>query len=514
MTAFSRYLGNAGLTFAIAANASAATIEFNRDVRPILTENCFACHGPDPASRKAGLHLDTREGAMAKKAIVSGDAAASELIKRILSSDPDEQMPPPESHKKLTDEQKQTLADWIDAGAKWQAHWAFIAPKRPIVPQPTGIREWGRNPIDHFVLATQRDQGLKPNSIADKHTLARRAALDVTGLPPEPEALAAFLADDHEGAFGRFVEALIASRHSGEHRARYWLDAARYGDTHGMHVDNYREMWPYRDWVVQAFNDNMPFDQFVVEQLAGDLLPNPTQEQRIATGFSRCNITTSEGGAIPEELNVRYMVDRVETTSTVFLGLTTGCAVCHDHKYDPISQKEFYSLGAFFNNTTQPPMDGNEKDTPPVVVLPNDELKGEWNGLLASREQLRKQLDKIAADADLKAWWAGRQHMGDHPVADDGLLLWLPLTERESDKVALPKDARWADAHPAGRRGMRFDKSGGLKADLPALRTDEAFSISFWVRAPDKLQSSTILDQLSSVPIGTDGKKKHAIIRG
>jgi mono/diheme cytochrome c family protein len=511
MTAFSRNLALAGLAFAFAPDTAAATIEFNRDIRPILTENCFACHGPDPASRKAGLNLATREGAMGKKAVVSGNATASELIKRILSADPDEQMPPPDSHKKLTAGQKQILSDWIDAGAQWQAHWAFIAPVRASVPEPEGIKKWGRNPIDHFVLATQRNLGLEPNSGADKHTLARRAALDVTGLPPEAETLAAFLADDGDRAFGRYVETLIASKHSGEHRARYWLDAARYGDTHGMHVDNYREIWPYRDWVVQAFNDNMPFNRFVVEQLAGDLLPNATQDQRIATGFSRCNITTSEGGAIPEELNVRYMVDRVETTSTVFLGLTTGCAVCHDHKYDPISQKEFYSLGAFFNNTTQPPMDGNEKDTPPVVVLPSDENKKEWNSLLASRVKFREQLDKISAEADLKAWWAGRQHMGDHPVADDGLLLWLPLTERERDKNALAKDAHWADTHPAGRRGMRFDKSGGLKADLPALRTDEPFSISFWVRAPDKLQSSTIFDQLSSVPVGTDGKKKHAI---
>lgn len=511
MTAFSRNLAIAGLAFTFAANAAAANIEFNRDIRPILSENCFACHGPDPASRKAGLRLDTREGAMAKMAVAPGDSSGSKLIKRILSDDPDEQMPPPEAHKKLTAGQKQTLADWIDAGAQWQAHWAFIAPRRPTVPHPKGVKDWGRNPIDHFVLATQLELGLTPNSEAYKHDLARRAALDVTGLPPEADALAAFLADDADGAFGRYVESLIASKHAGEHRARYWLDAARYGDTHGMHVDNYREMWPYRDWVVNAFNSNMPFDQFVVEQLAGDLLPNPTQDQRIATGFSRCNITTSEGGAIPEELNVRYMVDRVETTSTVFLGLTAGCAVCHDHKYDPLSQKEFYSLGAFFNNTTQPPMDGNEKDTPPVVVLPSDKMKDEWNGLLASRARLRKQLDTISVEADLKAWWAERQRMGDHPVADDGLLLWLPLTERESDKVALPKDARWADTHPAGRRGMRFDKAGGLTAELPALRTDEPFSISFWVRAPDKLQSSTILDQLSSVPVGKDGKKKNAI---
>ena len=489
--------------------AHGAPIEFNRDIRPILSDNCFACHGPDSGSRKAGLRFDTAAGA--KDAVKPGDPAGSELVRRITSSDPEERMPPADSHKQLTGTQKQLLHDWIKSGAKWQAHWAFIAPQRPSVPHPAGIREWARNPIDHFVLAKLHEMKMQPNPPADRHTLARRAALDVTGLPPAANALAAFASDKRKDAFSRHVKTLLASEHAGEHRARYWLDAARYGDTHGMHVDNYREMWPYRDWVVRAFNSNKPFDKFVIEQIAGDLLPKPNLDQRIATGFSRCNITTSEGGAIPEELNVRYMVDRVETTATVFLGLTAGCAVCHDHKYDPLSQKEFYSLGAFFNNTTQPPMDGNEKDTPPVVVLPDGELKDEWNQLMATRRKLRQELASAPADNTLKTWWAGRQHMGDHPIDADRLILWHPLTEREADRTPLPKDSSWADQHPAGRRGMRFDKAGGLQVDAPALRSDEPLTVSFWIKAPDKLLSTTILEQLTSVTTGKDKKTKQQL---
>ncbi len=493
----------------LSALFSEAAIEFNRDIRPILSENCLACHGPDTGSRKAGLRLDVASGA--EDVVQPGKPGRSELISRINSSNPDEVMPPPDSHKKLTTAQKKLLADWIKEGAEWQAHWAFITPARPKVPNPKGVKDWANNPIDHFVLSKLRELKMEPNKSADRHTLARRAALDVTGLPPTRKSVDRYVKDKRSGAFRHFFEGLLKSEHAGEHRARYWLDAARYGDTHGMHVDNYREMWPFRDWVVDAFNANKPFNSFVVEQIAGDLLPKPSIDQRIATGFSRCNISTSEGGAIPEELRVRYMVDRVDTTSTVFLGLTAGCAVCHDHKYDPLSQKEFYSLGAFFNNITEPPMDGNEKDTPPVVVLPKDDLKREWDGLLKKRADLRGKLDGIAADADIQKWWNNRQHMGDHPVASDKLLLFAPLTEREADSTPVPKNARWASTHPAGRRGMRFDAAGGLQVNAPASRSDEPLTVSFWIRAPDKLLSTTILEQLVSVEDPKNKKKKHTL---
>lgn len=494
--------------------AAADEIGFNEHIRPLLSENCFACHGPDSAGRKGDLRLDQREAATESGAITPGDAGSSELIARIMTDDPDLVMPPADSGKTLTEEDKRLLAAWIQAGAEYQKHWAFLKPTRPAVPVTAASEAWASSPIDHFVLQKLEEQNLSPNPPANHHVLARRAALDVTGLPPSPEALAGLAADSSSEAWPAYIATLMKSPHAGEHRGRFWLDAARYGDTHGMHVDNYREIWPYRDWVIRAFNDNMPFDQFVVEQIAGDLLPNPTQDQLIATGFSRCNITTSEGGAIPAELDVRYMVDRVETTSTVFLGLTAGCAVCHDHKYDPISQREFYQLGAFFNNTTTPAMDGNQKDTPPVVALPDENFQAEWQDLLQRRSQLRQKLESVAADtAD---WWADRNRSLRHPVSDESLILSLPLTESEQETTGLPEGARWATEHPAGHRGMIFGDTGRLTAALPEYRTDQPLSISFWYRTPDRLMSTTLLDHTSRTESTTkeDGTTVPGKIRG
>ena len=503
--------------------AADTPVRFNDDVRPILSEYCFSCHGPDSASRKADLRLDLRVAAIESGAVKPGDAGESELIARINSSDPDVVMPPPDSDKTLSREHKQVLTNWINAGAEWQKHWAFIKPVRPEVPafdqQSPDAAKWARNAIDRFILDKLADRELEPNGPADRHVLARRAALDVTGLPPTREMLEQFVADSSDDAWEQYVDRLLASEHAGEHRARYWLDAARYGDTHGMHVDNYREIWPYRDWVVKAFNANMPFDRFVIEQIAGDLLPDPTTDQLIATGFNRCNITTSEGGAIPAELEVRYMVDRVETTATVFLGLTAGCAVCHDHKYDPISQREFYQLGAFFNNTTTPAMDGNQKDTPPVVTLPSDDHKPEWGSLLQRRKQLRSAI--AAARPDVQSWWLSRARIVEHPVSADKLLLEMPLSpavgdaadgagrvktasgEGQGDPVKLPASASPATDHPAGRRGVRFGDGGVITADLPKLRTDEPLTVSFWYRTPDRLMSTSVFDHTFK----TDDKK-------
>ncbi len=479
---------------ALAENRSSVEqIRFNEHIRPILSEYCFACHGPDSGSRKGELRLDVREAAVESGAVTAGDADNSELIARITSDDPDLVMPPPDSRKTLQPEHKLLLVQWIREGAEYENHWSFIKPQRAAVPKSAGNEVWSSNAIDHFILQKLDGQKLKPNAAAERHVLARRAALDVTGLPPTPDMLEDFIAESSVDAWPKYIDRLLQSEHAGEHRARYWLDAARYGDTHGMHVDNYREMWPYRDWVVRAFNANMPFDRFVVEQLAGDLLPEPTQDQLIATGFSRCNITTSEGGAIPAELDVRYMVDRVETTATVFLGLTAGCAVCHDHKYDPISQREFYQLGAFFNNTTTPAMDGNQKDTPPVVTLPSAEFVQEWDDLLAQRTRLDSEFHALSSD--VAAWWPSRNQDIAHPVSADELLASLPLTEGEGDAVALPESADWATEHPAGRRGMRFGEKGQLTADLPSLRTDEPLTISFWYRTPERLMSMTVFDQ-------------------
>ncbi len=390
-------------------SADAATIEYNRDIRPILTENCFSCHGADSASRKAGLRLDSFEEATAQRAdsvpaIIPGNPKESELIRRVFADD-DDLMPPTDSHKKLTRAQKDLLKQWIAAGAEYQPHWAFVAPVRPELPRVKNAK-WVKNPIDRFILARLEQEGLKPALEADRRTLARRVSLDLTGLPPEPEIVETFVADSTPDAYEKLVDHLLATVKWGEHRARYWLDAARYGDTHGIHIDNYREMWTYRDWVINAFNENMPFDQFTIEQLAGDLLPQPTLEQKIATGFNRCNITTSEGGAIDEEYLVLYTRDRTETTSQVWLGLTAGCAVCHDHKYDPLSQKEFYQLAAFFNNTTQKAMDGNVKDTPPIVVVARPEERARWDELQAEIPIAKKRIDdhKVAVRPTFDLW--------------------------------------------------------------------------------------------------------------
>ena len=458
-------LGGPVIVFSLAAQALAvppADLRFNGHIRPILAENCLACHGADAGSREADLRLDTREGAIESGAIVPGDAEASDVIARIVSDDPDYRMPPPGSRKELDDLEKQTLIRWVNEGASWEPHWSFISPSRPELPVVDGAAAWARNPIDYFVFSKLKEQGLAPNEPADVYTLLRSAALDITGLPPTAGQREAFLRDQREDAFDHYVDMLLQTPHAGEHRARYWLDAARYGDTHGMHVDNYREIWPYRDWVIRAFSRNMPFDQFVIEQIAGDLLPDATVDQQIATGFSRCNITTSEGGAIPDELNVRYMVDRVETTATVFLGLTAGCAVCHDHKYDPLAQREFYQMGAFFNNTTQPAMDGNMKDTPPVIVLPAKEYEEEWQSLQERRATLRRELRDWKTAA--ASWWPVREHHATSPIADDQLALFLPLTQDTDDGLVLPEGAEWAKDHPNGAAvsDLRTKSSGKL----------------------------------------------------
>ena len=324
------------------------------------------------------LRLDTKEGIFGERKngtpIVPGKPEDSLLYQRITATTPARRMPPERSHKTLTAKQIETIGRWIQEGATWKEQWAFIAPVRT-EPPAVDAKEWVRNPIDSFILARLEAAGLQPAPEADRRTMIRRLSLDLTGLPPDPSEVEAFVNDSAPDAYEKLVDRLLASSRYGEHRARYWLDAARYADTHGIHIDNYREMWPYRDWVIQAFNRNLSFDRFTVEQLAGDLLPNRTLDQQVASGFQRCNVTTNEGGSIRDEVAAMYAKDRADTTGTVWLGLTVGCATCHDHKFDPILQKEFYSLTAFFRNTTQQPMDGNIPDTPPLLVVPRPEDK-------------------------------------------------------------------------------------------------------------------------------------------
>lgn len=385
--------------FTLIPRASAQDeIEFNRDVRPILAANCFECHGFDVKTRKADRRLDTAEGAYAEHdgsiAVKPGDLAGSELWNRITSTDTEVLMPPPESKKTLTDTEKETLRRWIEQGARYQKHWSFEPPKSSKIPE-VQAREWVRNPVDAFILAKLEQQKLTPQREADREVLIRRVAFTLTGLPPTIAEVDEYLNDASSDAYEKMVDRFLASPHFGEEQARQWLDVARYADTHGLHLDNEREMWAYRDWVVRAFNQNLPFDEFTKWQLAGDLLPEPTQDQLIATGFNRCNVTTSEGGAISEEWRYRYAVDRTSTTMQTWMGLTAGCAVCHDHKYDPVTQRDFYSMYSFFYSTSDPAMDGNISTTSPFLKVPTAEQKA----ALEAAQQLAITSKKALEDA-------------------------------------------------------------------------------------------------------------------
>lgn len=473
-----------------------ASVQYNRDIRPILNDNCFACHGPDSASREAGLRLDVRDEAVDMMAIVPGDPDSSEMIDRIhRGADDDMAMPPIDGHKRLSDEQKQLLVQWVREGAEYQPHWSLVAPTRPELPAVSNPA-WVRNEIDRFVLAKLDSAGLQPAEEADRRTLARRLSLDLTGLPPSPEEVEAFVNDTSPDYYRRYVDRLLESVRWGEHRARYWLDYARYADTHGIHFDNFREIWSYRDWVINAFNRNLPFDEFSIEQLAGDLLPEPSLDQQVATGFNRCNITTNEGGVIEEEYKVLYARDRTETTSLVWMGMTTGCAVCHDHKFDPISQKDFYSLSAFFNNTTQPVMDGNVPNTPPIIPVPAvadrerfaalpAELAAAREAVQSARRAARESFDAQSGAIDAAAVSVS--------VPAENLVLHAPLAGpaeagTESLGPLTPSagsgELKWEPGHTASESLEITDEATLVAAEAGDFERDSAFTVSAWVWLP------------------------------
>ena len=357
------------LFFTTAQAITPVRVEFNREIRPILSEHCYACHGPDEGKRKAGLRLDLEENAFrelksGQRALVAGDLQHSSLVARIISTDPEELMPPAKQGKPLSLVQIDLLKRWVQQGAQWQKHWSFIPPIQPSLPSVKDSR-WGHNEVDRFVLSRLEKDGLKPQPEADRVTLLRRATLDLTGLPPTIEEVDAFLADGSAKAYDRLVDRLLESKHYGERLAQNWLDLARFADTSGYHFDGVRFQWLWRDWVIDSFNKDKPYDQFTVEQLAGDLLPNATLEQRLATGFVRNNMTNDEGGADPDEYLNKYVVDRVNTVGAVWMGMTVGCTECHDHKYDPMSTREFYQLYAFFHNVPEKGLDRIRTDNPP-----------------------------------------------------------------------------------------------------------------------------------------------------
>ena len=371
----------------LAGSAEEDSIDFAREVLPILSNKCFVCHGPD--AEEDEVRLDSFEGATADlggyKAIDPDAPEKSELFHRI--HDTDDPMPPAKSEKQLTLREKDVLSRWAKSGGAYTKHWAFVRPEK------THGEKAG---VDFFVEERLKKEGFKPAIQASSDVLARRAALVLTGLPPESEQLSRFLADKTPKSYGKLIDELLASSRFGEHQARYWLDAVRYGDTHGLHLDNRRGIFPYRDWVVKAFNENLPFDEFITLQLAGDLLPKPSLEQLVATGYVRMNPTTSEGGAIPAEFQAKNNFDRTENLGTVFLGMTLNCARCHTHKFDPITQQEYYQLLAFFNSTAESPMDGNAYIYAPVIEVPsNKEGWEKWGPLEIKRSELLAKTDKI-----------------------------------------------------------------------------------------------------------------------
>lgn len=480
----------------------AAPPQFSRDVRPILAQACFHCHGPDAAHRQADLRLDEEAGL--RTAFTPRDLAKSEAWRRIQSTDPMERMPPPESPHQLKPAQIETLRKWVEAGAEWQGHWAFIPPAKPPVPAVKDTR-WGAHPIDAFVLARLETEGLRPQPEADRERLLRRVSFDLTGLPPTPAEIDAFLGDRDEKAFERVVDRLLSSEHFGERMALAWLDAARYGDSSVFHADGPRDMWAWRDWTIRAYNRNLPFDRFTIEQLAGDLLPDANDDTRIATGFLRNNATTDEGGAIAEEFRVEYAIDRVKTTSVVWMGLTMECGQCHNHKYDPITQQDYYRFFAYFNQSADPGMQTRGGNQAPLVSVIDPAAQRASAALAAQLPPLEAKLAERAqaAEPEFLAWAkqeAEKRREG--PALPGNPLVYAALDESsgaeatavisgEPRKVKVEGKPQWT----AGKSGGAFQLDGATHLDLGDVANferTESFSYGAWVKPAGKSNGAFI----------------------
>lgn len=453
--------------------AAGHTLDFNQDVQPILAANCFSCHGPDPQMRKAGLRLDLEESALKKRpghpdAIVPGHPEKSELIKRIQSTDPHHLMPQNSEGqaKPMKPEDIAVLREWIKEGAVYRPHWAFEKPVRPQLP-PEARDAWVRNPIDAFVLARMKKEGLQPSPQADRPTLIRRVTLDLTGLLPTPAEVKAFVADKSPQAYEHMVDNLLSRPSFGEQRARYWLDYARYADTYGLHFDNNRFISPYRDYVIRAFNTNKPFDKFAMEQIAGDLMPATSIDPLVASGYVRLGVSSNEGGTIPEELRVNIARERTEAFGGAFMGLTVGCAVCHDHKYDPTSQKDFYALSAFFNNLDEQPFNGDRPVWAPVARIPREESRDAYDRLLGYRSQLAAKLDAMHRNghALVQQWLQSRQNPP-LPVVTDKLTLRLRLDEGGGDVVRNSAPHAQPASFPLGKSKGQWGETTWLWPDF------------------------------------------------
>jgi hypothetical protein len=463
-----------------AAEPLPAVVEFNRDIRPILSDNCFRCHGPDRARRKADLRLDTEAGAFAdlggSRALVPNAPEQSELLRRVATANEHERMPPAKSGRRLTERQVQLIRRWIEQGAKWQAHWSFLVPRRSSLPRVQDAA-WPRNAIDSFVLARLEREGLRPSSEADRITLLRRVTLDLTGLPPTPAEVGAFLKDASPNAYEKVIDRLLASPRYGERMAMPWLNGARYADTNGYQTDGERSMWRWRDWVIEAFNCNMPFDQFTIEQLAGDMLPDAALEQRIASGFNRNHRGNAEGGIIPEEYAVEYVVDRIDTTATVWLGLTIGCARCHDHKFDPVTQKEFYRLFAYFNNVPEHGKAIKFGNSPPFIKAPTRDQE----------EQLQKLQTRLTA--------AEQRYQALRPRIEAAQTEWEKSLAGSPPLEGSIKEHLLAHFPLDGDKG-KFDGRRSLDAgDVGHFGFYDKFSLAAWVR-PRGDSGGTLLSRM------------------
>jgi hypothetical protein len=470
----------------LADDSEVPVVQYNRDVRPILADKCFHCHGPDAAARQADLRLDQRPDATADRdghrAIVPGEAANSELIRRVLSKDDDERMPPPDSGASLTAEEINILRRWIQSGAEYQRHWSFIPPERLPLPEVENV-VWAKNAIDRFVIAKLERDGLKPSREATATSLIRRISLDLTGLPPTIAEVESFeRASKHDAAVVSLIDRLLKSPRYGEHMAVSWLDAARYADTNGYFTDNDRTMWLWRDWVINAFNRNMPFDQFTIEQLAGDLLPGSTIDQKIATGFNRNHMVNNETGIIEEEFRIEYVVDRADTTATVWMGLTVGCARCHDHKYDPVSQKDFYRFFAFFNNVPERGLSGGGGNSAPILKVPAGDLQLRINE--ARRSLAEAERESAVAQKELEAaqveWEATAIEKLPQPV-EKGLVTHLSL-EGDADTSSTTGSAAFANGLLGNAAKLNGDGCVSV-SDVADCDLDDAFSVGAWVRA-------------------------------
>jgi hypothetical protein len=488
------WLFNAAKTASVTPPQTAVKkVDFNRDIRSILSDTCFKCHGPDEKQRMANLRLDETEGLFTDRGgyriIVPGNAAQSKLYQKISSTDETGRMPPTYSGRSITAKQIELIKEWIDQGAKWEMLWSFVPPKRPPVPGVKG-KDWPRNPIDNFVLARLESEGLKPSPEADKAALLRRVYFDLTGIPPTPSEIDAFVGDHSPDAYEKRVDQLLASPHYGERMAMPWLDLARYSDSHGYHIDSLRDMWAWRDWVIKAFNQNMPYDEFTVDQIAGDLLPNATMDQKIASGFNRNHMITLEGGAIPEEYHVEYVVDRVSTTSGAFLGLTMGCARCHDHKFDPITQKDFYRFFAFFNTVPERGLDGFTGNAVPVLPLPSHEQQLRLEALKTQIASTLEALPEKDLLAQRNEWQKTALASLPEPTRE-GLTAYYPFDGDLTDASGFHHDAKAVRGEVLFNDDGAIAKSGDFSPETQVsfgntgdFDRSTPFSLSVWAMPP------------------------------